>query len=278
MPANPPRLDELPEPADLHARLTANRPLDWGSPLPTKKQLATEFGERATVRGLEMLDRAAAVEADITDDLLASAPSGADPYQVESRMKSPQSLARKLSKLEDQGRMNRPPEDLIRYTVLTPEPNDVVNTAVDLVHRLQGKGWAMDSAHHSYVDGSRYKGLHAFLRRHGELIEVQVHSNESIDVKNRTTPLYEVERDPRQDRAARDAAREACRAMSAKMTHPAGIADLSELGGVPVSVRSYGKKQGTPGVRPTVGEKTTARTSTPQRGQAQFDRQKGISR
>ena len=39
----PPDLDDLPEPHDLRARLTTNRPLDWGDPLPTKAQIAASY-------------------------------------------------------------------------------------------------------------------------------------------------------------------------------------------------------------------------------------------
>lgn len=278
MPTGPSGHEGLPEPAELHARLAARRHLDWGDPIPTKKQVAAEFGDSATARSLVMLDRATAVERFITDDFLASVRPGTVSYQLQSRVKSPQSLARKLTNLDDSRYAGQPPEDLLRYTVVAPDPDDLVDTTVGTLQQLQAKGWVMDSAHHSYVDGSRYKGLHTFLRCHGELIELQVHSTESIDVKVRTTPLYELERDRGQDQAIRDTARRACIDMSDQLKQPAGITELTELGGVAVSIRSYGRRRGTPRPRPAAAEASTAKTIDPQRQSTKFNRQDGISR
>jgi hypothetical protein len=161
--------------------------------------------------------------------------------------------------------------------VVTLDPDDVVDTTVGTLQQLQAKGWAMDSAHHSYVDGSRYKGLHTFLRCHGELIELQVHSKESIDVKARTTPLYELERDRGQEQAIRDAARKACIELSGQLKQPAGISELTELGGVAVSIRSYGRRRGTPRPRPASAEPSTAKTTDALRQSTNFNRD-GISR
>ncbi|QNE18378.1 hypothetical protein F1D05_11325 [Kribbella qitaiheensis] len=256
----PPELDDLPEPHDLHNRLSADRPLDWGDPLPSKAQIAAEFGAGAATRGLEFLTRALEVEKRVTADFTAAVPSGTVPHNLQNRMKSPHSLARKLRKTENYW-SPRDPEDVLRYTVVAPEPDDLVEAAAGIVRDLQSKGWVMDSAHHSYVDGSRYKGLHAFMHCQGELVELQIHSQESLEVKTRTTPLYEVERDPRQSPPARAAARAACISMSVQMRQPIGIAELTELGGVPVSTRSYGGTHSTALARP--GAKTPSTAQVP---------------
>ncbi|MBB5837274.1 hypothetical protein [Kribbella italica] len=111
--------------------------------------------------------------------------------------------------------------------------------------RLTARGWSTESAHHSYTEGSRYKGLHIFLRAHGELIEVQVHSRESIAVKEETTAAYEIERDHRQPQHLRDEMLTFAVGCSAELTQPAGIETLTNLGGVPVERRSYGRERGT---------------------------------
>jgi hypothetical protein len=241
-PPGPTGLEDLPEPAALHARFSANGPVNWGDQLPSKKEIAAEFGDRAAVLSLTMISRAAAVEAQVTEDLLAAVRLGTVSYQLEHRVKSPQSLARKIHKLARTQFAEEPLDDVLRYTMVAREAEDLVETAVNACERLTAKGWVMDSVHHSYVDGSRYKGLHMFLRSRGELIELQIHSRESIDVKVRTTPLYVVERDSRQDRESRDVARAECIAISGQMTQPAGIDQLTTLGGVAVSTRSYGTR------------------------------------
>jgi hypothetical protein len=244
MPAHGPT--HLPEPAELHARLNTRRPLDWGDPIPTKKEIAAEFGQDATSRSLTSLAHAAEVEEQITDDLLSAVVPGTVAYQLESRLKSPQSLARKLQNREGTDFDSQPLEDLVRYTIVAPDPDDIVKTATDACDSLVARGWAMESAHHSYVDGSRYKGLHLFLHGHGERVELQIHSPESIDVKTRTTALYAIERDRRQPRASRDEAGDTCIALSDQMKQPAGIDELAVLGGVAVGTRSYGKKRRPP--------------------------------
>src|SRR5207249_7206596 len=123
----------------------------------------------------------------ITGDLVSSIDSGATAYQLENRLKSPQSLARKILKLTGTDFDGRPLDDVVRYTILTPEPDNLVPTAADACDSLTARGWEMNSALHSYANGSRYKGLHLFLQSHGERVEVQIHSRESIDVKARTT-------------------------------------------------------------------------------------------
>jgi hypothetical protein len=226
-----------------------------------------------------MLVRAGAVEGRITDAVISAIGDEAAPYHLANRLKSPQSLARKLVTLEDYyRRSHRAPEDVLRYTAAVRHPDELTKAVVRTIDRLQNQDWQMESALHSYVDGSRYKGLHTFLRSHGERIELQVHSGESIDVKERTTPLYEIERDIDQEPAVRDAARRECIALSDQMTHPAGIDDLRELGGVTVRAIGYGRQ------RPA-HRSDAAQTSKGVAGSAQQpahqpvqDRQNGIAR
>ncbi|MEV8375569.1 hypothetical protein AB0P21_22725 [Kribbella sp. NPDC056861] len=248
----------LPEPGELHVRMSVLRMLDWGDPIPSKKAIAEEFGVVATTRSLALLAEVAAVERAVTEELVAAVRPGIVAYQLESRVKSPQSLARKLSTVNAYRAKQTTPEDLLRYTVVAPEPDDLVEAAGDTVEALRSGGWDAEAAHHSYVDGSRYKGLHAFLRAHGMLVELQVHSRESIDIKTQTTLLYEIERDPRQDKETRAGARAQCVALSDGMRQPVGIERLSELGGVPMAVRSYGRSSRAPAPRPETGTQRPA--------------------
>jgi hypothetical protein len=255
-------LNDLPEPADLHALLSVKRSLDWGEPIPAKAEIAADYGTDATSRSLTLLARAARVEQHITGDFESSVDSGAAAYQLENRLKSPQSLARKILKLTGTDFDGKPLDDVVRYTLLTPEPDNLVPTAADACDALTARGWEMKGAHHSYADGGRYKGLHLFLQSHGERVEVQIHSRESIDVKARTTPLYVVERDSKQPREVRNRARKAAVALSDQMHQPVGIDDLTTLGGVPVEVRIYG------GRRRTSGGRGDGRTPPPTRQSA----------
>lgn len=245
----PTALNHLPEPTELHAWLSTTRPLDWGTPIPTKAEIAAAYGPDVTAQSLAMLARAAAVERHITADVEASITPGTVAHQLESRLKSPQSLARKIRKLEDTRFAQLPLEDVVRYTIVAPQPDDLVPAAADACDSLTSRGWELTSAVNSYADGSRYKGLHLFLQSRGQRVEVQIHSRESIDVKTRTTPLYLVERDPDQPPGMRTEARTMAIEMSAQMRQPTGIDNLTTLGGVPVEVRVYGRRGRPPAAR-----------------------------
>jgi hypothetical protein len=274
----PTGLQDLPEPADLHAWLsTTQRPLDWGDPIPTKVEIAAASGVNATIQSLTLLSRAAQEEKWLTDDLLASIKPGATAHQLESRLKSPQSLARKIRKLAGTEFDKVPLEDVVRYTIVAPEPDDLVPTSVDACDALTNRGWTMNGAVHSYAEGSRYKGLHLFLQKRGLRVEVQIHSNESIEVKARTTPLYVVERDPDQPREKRAEARNAAIALSAEMRQPAGIDDLTSLGGVPVEVRVYGRRGGLPAGRGEGASASPVEQTAPNQS-VEHNRKNGMAR
>jgi hypothetical protein len=242
MPTDDHRLRSLPEPADLHTQLARDHPLDWGDTIPSTAALIAEFGVDATRQSLTLLRDAARHHDHVTDQLVSSIHPGDRAHQLDCRVKSPASLARKFWTY---GKRNRPvpADDVLRFTILTTSPDTLVESTRGTVDRLAARGWSVESAHQSYVDGSRYKGLHAIMRSaDGQQVEVQFHTPESVAVKHRTTEFYEIERDPRHPKSVRDEARRVCVRLSAEMTKPAGIDDLAELQGVPVEARSYGAR------------------------------------
>ena len=106
---------------------------------------------------------------------------------------------------------------------------------------IRARGWTIDGVRNSYVDGSRYKGLHLDIREPGgRRIEVQLHTSASIAVKQATTRPYEIERDRRNSRAVRFKARYECIQLSAALKTPRGLDRLTDLGGCAVTVRGYG--------------------------------------
>lgn len=237
-------LRALPEPTDLHARFAAQRALQWGHPLPTKAEIAAEFGPLATGRALSQLDSIGWMNAEATREVLASTKPGAAIYQLDKRIKSPQSLARKVKKYT--GRSGRLPsiEDLQRFTVMAHAHDDLVDLVRHVAGDLQGRGWQLSGVRNSYVEGSRYKGVHLDTQDpRGQRIEVQLHTVASIAVKEATTSLYEIERDIRLPRNNRDEAMVECVRLSAELPTPQGLDELTSLGGCPVTVRGYGLRQ-----------------------------------
>ncbi|MGW1343670.1 hypothetical protein ACWCOV_21660 [Kribbella sp. NPDC002412] len=237
----PTPLHHLPEPTDLHARFSRNHRLSWGEPLPSKAEIAAESGVLATREALTRLQAISWEDEAATGDLLALTRPGVELYQLDKRVKSPQSLARKIKK--HTGKRQRSPaiEDVQRYTVMTPVHDRLAELARRAAAGLQDLGWQLAAVRNSYVEGSRYKGVHLdTVDRRGRRIEVQLHSSASIWVKEATTAPYVIERDANRPRAEPELARAECIRLSAGLPMPRGLDDLTELGGCPVTVRGYG--------------------------------------
>ncbi|NUR28226.1 MAG: hypothetical protein HOV83_20695, partial [Catenulispora sp.] len=157
---------------------------------------------------------------------------------------------------------------------LTESPDDLVAATLDTADALATYGWQVDNAMHSYTEGSRYKGIHAWLRTPDiERVEMQWHSVPSARVKELTTPWYQVERSATATDSERTAAREKCVAASAELTTPAGLDAMTELGGRPVKVRNYSDSRTAASWRPAA-----AAADERQRPATFHDRAKGISR
>ncbi|MFF0343788.1 hypothetical protein [Kribbella sp. NPDC004875] len=261
-----------PDPTALHQAFNTIHPLDWDIGSLSASGLTDRHGAQAAARSLELLQDAVAVEPQVTVDFLAAIPTGCSPYQLDRRVKSPDSLARKLrSWMGSDNR--RPVDDLLRYTVLTESPDELVAAAHSTAEALTGHRWQVVYAMHSYTDGSRYKGIHAHLRTpHIGRVEVQWHSVDSARVKELTTRSYEIERDATVPDDERAAARESCVEASAQLRAPGGIDGFAELCGRRVVVKNYSDSQQRPsGQRPDAAGQgrrlTTAR-----------DRGKGVAR
>lgn len=240
MPQGRPSLETVPEPRDLLRAFAAHGQVDWGDRLPTAAEIAQLYGNQATARSLQLLERAVNTEPRVTAEFLAAMPLSGSPYQLAKRIKSPESLARKFFDRQDQRRWWREPEDLLRYTVLTEVPDKLVAAARHACDELTHTGWQVTYAMQSYTEGSRYKGIHTYLKTStADRVEVQFHSAQSARVKELTTPYYEVERSAHATVAERKEARRECIRLSATLAAPAGIDQLPELGSRPVEVKNY---------------------------------------
>jgi hypothetical protein len=236
----PPGSEDLPTPSDLHARFsTMHAPVDWGQRLPFAAEIAELYGAKATARSLRLLERTIGTEPRITAQFLEAMPPSASAHRLECRIKSPESLARKLHDLQ-RSKQRHPPDDLLRYTALTEVPDTLVDAARDTCDELSRAGWQIRYAKQSYTEGSRYKGIHGyFVTPSDDRVEVQFHSVASVKVKEATTPWYEIERDARSSPGERTAAREECVRLWATLQEPPGIGILTELGGLRVAVSNY---------------------------------------
>jgi len=181
--------EHLPAPSELHARFSTKiAPVDWGERLPTAAEIIQLYGARATAGSLRLLERAITTEPRITAQFLEAMPPSASAYRPECRIKSPESLARRLRDMRE-SKQRHPPDDLLRYTALTEGPDTLVDTARETCEELRRAGWQVRYARQSYSEGSRYKGIHSyFVTPSDDRVEVQFHSVASARVKEATTP------------------------------------------------------------------------------------------
>lgn len=196
------------------------------------------------------------IERRTTDDVAASLPAGTRPHGLEFRMKSPASLARKIADRAMSGVVSHsaPQQlreisdkltDILRYTALAVEHDELVPTLLATVESMQARGYRVVSAEHSYVAGNPYKGIHVLVQRDAERpVELQLHSELSQGVKDQNHPDYEVER--RQDAPYRTRRQAAHRMVkrSAQVAPPEGLDALDEIGNCPLQVKRYPNRYG----------------------------------
>ncbi|MFC5266982.1 hypothetical protein ACFPJ1_33100 [Kribbella qitaiheensis] len=236
----PPGPEHLPAPSELLARFSSgSTPVRWDQQLPSTAEITQLYGAKATAESLRLLERTISTEPRITAQFLAAMPPSASAHRLECRIKSPDSLARKLHDLQ-RSKRRHPPDDLLRYTAFTEAPDTLVDAARETCDELRRAGWQIRYAKQSYTEGSRYKGIHGyFVTPSDDQVEVQFHSVASMQVKDATRPWYEIERDARSSPEERLAAREECVRLSATLQEPPGIGTLTELGGLRVAVSNY---------------------------------------
>ncbi|TCC18227.1 hypothetical protein [Kribbella speibonae] len=271
MPGTPPL---PPTPKSLHQALNATRPLIWDDVSASTDEISSRYGPEATERSLHLLEQAAAVEPIVTDQFLDSLPSGTMPYQLDRRVKSPESLARKIADWTDAGR-HLPIDDILRYTAVTENPDELVAAARRTVDELNSHDWHVRTAMHSYTEGSRYKGLHAGLTISGcPRVEVQFHSVASAKIKEMTTPWYEIERSATATLEERAEARQRSVEASKTLKPPQGIDELTKLGGTRVQVNNYSDSR----LRPVSEGRATTQGERQQPRTAALDKTDGIAR
>lgn len=207
----------------------------------------SEDSQAAACAGLLEMERLKAKEPAITQSVQAAASAaGGSCAHLDFRMKSPESLVRKVRDKQDaavRAGTPQPPEkiagglkDVVRYTVVQQEHSQLAGTTEKTVRSLQDQGWEIREIKNTYSDGASYKGIHVIgTAPNGVTAEVQVHSADSLEVKNQNHGPYEIYRDKTRPKAERFAAEAECRRNSATLSTPKDLDKLTSIGGVPVS-------------------------------------------
>lgn len=232
---------------DVIPAASSDRPdVDWSSPsgpAMSPAQVIDDCGQ-AGAEALALIRDMREREAEMTTDFIASTvASGMRQAGLQHRMKSPQSLARKLDdraqkKAISLGEAAEKVQDLIRYTAVCEKHTELVGKATAVTNELTGRGWTVLSAESTYIEGHPYKGIHLNLEKNGCVTEVQIHSEQSIEIKESTHADYEISRDLKQPLADRLAAEQRSVAAWSDVKAPKGLNSLS-LGDVKVEVKRY---------------------------------------
>lgn len=234
--------------ADLQPSARENAPaVNWGSHPSTPEELFNKHPAAVAGATIAALKKTVANEPQATIDVLASVPEGVRAHGLGFRMKSPDSLARKIaSKAKATGRspydVNDRLTDVLRYTAVTSSSADVVDVTQTTARNLRDRGWQVEEAEHSYVPGNPYKGVHVIFRSAatGQALELQVHSEQTIAIKDEVShELFEVLRDDDQSPHARYDADQALREAWADVPAPRGLDEFRSLGETTVRTKTY---------------------------------------
>ncbi|MET0454018.1 MAG: hypothetical protein ABW137_19470 [Mycobacterium sp.] len=222
------------------------QPISWLSELSTLDNDSPGC-VRSTVA--ELLLKAFAAEASITGDLLDCL-TGQTLLGLEHRVKSPPSLARKVdmwfaartptaASLQPHNVVSSIP-DVVRYTMVTQDHDQMVRDAQDVAIRLAEKGHRLVSTEHSYLKGNFYKGFKSVWEAPmGQRWEMQFRSSLNLEFKDRAYPLYKASRDIARSVAERKASLAQTTEIYSALPTPAGLTDDAKLAGKAVRARIY---------------------------------------
>lgn len=148
---------------------------------------------------------------------------------VESKVRRKSGGKRLTAKQEAQiiGQMG----DLVRYTQMGKHADLAKNTKI-VMDTLQKSGYKIAKLDNKYLDkNSDYKGIHLdVVSPSGQKFELQIHSKESMAVKNKLHPIYEKSRIMPKGSPERLKLEKQMREISAGLAMPDGIEDLLNIG------------------------------------------------
>ncbi len=175
-------------------------------------------------------DRARENERKITPDMEAIAKKlGTEMYGLEFSVKTASSLERKIDKkmlertfteeevMENMG-------DIVRYTQMCKH-DKIAENALKTVELLRQKGYDISEIDNKYLKTSTpYKGVHInALSPDGQKFELQMHSKESMAVKESIHPIYEEARKTTISPQLRKELEKQMQMISSKLPKPKGI-------------------------------------------------------
>lgn len=160
--------------------------------------------------------------------------SGTAMYGLDYSCKTGSSVANKIERKQEKEPSLTDTEivksmgDAVRYTQLT-DHDSIASTTKKTIKDLQSKGYTVNEVDNKYQDASSdYKGVHiGAVSPSGQQIELQIHSKESMKVKETIHPMYDIARDTKTPQRVKKALQMEMHDISQKMATPKGIMDSS---------------------------------------------------
>lgn len=187
-------------------------------------------------------DKARRAEPKITKDLVdISNELGMSMTGLQYSVKTASSVSSKIKrKIADKRRKGatakdyeivREMGDLVRYTQMGNHDDLGVNT-LKAIKALEARGHKVTKVENKYLDkSSDYKGIHLDVKSpSGQKYELQIHSKESMAVKNKLHPIYEKSRMLPPNSPERKRLEQQMRDISASLPMPKGIENLQNRG------------------------------------------------
>lgn len=117
--------------------------------------------------------------------------------------------------------------DIVRYTQLC-EHDKIANNTLKTIEILTEKGYDVIEIDNKYLDTvSDYKGVHInAISPEGQKFELQIHSEESMDVKNKIHPLYEEARNINTSKERSKELSQIMKNISSKLSRPKDIDNI----------------------------------------------------
>lgn len=170
--------------------------------------LDNKLGPNVSVSAQVRYDQALAKEQIITDKMIKMADKqGVRLSGVEFSAKTGSSVTEKIERKKNKIAPGEPIPtdeqvvdkmgDLVRYTVVS-DHDDLVATTERFIKGFKDGGYIIEELDNKYLAReSTYRGIHLqVVDADGQRFEVQVHSEKSLEVKNRNHTLYEEARKP----------------------------------------------------------------------------------
>lgn len=123
-------------------------------------------------------------------------------------------------------------KDMIRYTEICPH-DKIISTTQETIRQMKERGYVFSGARNYYAHPfaeTGYKGIHLnFITPYGQEIELQVHSQESFDAKQKGHILYEQMRSVSVRPEVKDQLREEALAIHGAVPNPPDYFQISDF-------------------------------------------------